>query len=154
MGFNSNWFDSADLSNIDFSSIGGGNGGILDSGLSNYGNMGSWSDNSGLLNTDNFNSADMLKFGDNQESGGSDWLSMDSFLGGTDANGNKTSGWGMNLAGIGMSLYKGWLANKQLQLAKESLAFQKDAYEKNFNEQQRLIERDWADKMASRAGSK
>ena len=84
---------------------------------------------------------------------GFDWLSMDGFLGGKDINGFSRMGWGPALFGMGKSIFDGWLGMEKLDLAKDSLNFQKDAFSKQFENQRTLTNAELRDRQAARVAS-
>lgn len=76
-----------------------------------------------------------------------------SLFGGTDANGVKSMGWGMPALDLGKSLFGGWLGLQQLGQAKDSLAFQKDAFSKQFENQRTLTNTEMQDRQNARVAS-
>lgn len=82
-----------------------------------------------------------------------DFFSLKSFLGGTDVNGFKNLGWGPTMFGMGNSILNGYLGLQQLDLAKDNLDFQKDAFSKQFENQRTLTNSELRDRQAARVAS-
>ena len=82
-----------------------------------------------------------------------DWLSRQGFFGGKDANGFSSVGWGPALFGMGKSIFDGYLGLQQLDLAKDNLNFQKDAFSKQFENQRTLTNSELRDRQAARVAS-
>lgn len=66
------------------------------------------------------------------------WFSRAGFFGGKDSMGNTSLGWGPAMFGMGKSIFDGWMGLQQLDLAKDNLNFQKDAFSKQFENQRTL----------------
>ena len=81
------------------------------------------------------------------------WFSRSSFFGGKDVNGFSSVGWGPALFGMGKSIFDGWMGLQQLDLAKDNLDFQKDAFSKQFENQRTLTNSELRDRQAARVAS-
>ena len=91
-----------------------------------------------------FNPFSQLGIGQNQTS------MFDNFLPWKDANGTSGMGWGMPVLGMGKSIFDGWLGMQQLGVAKDNLAFQKNAFSKQFENQRTLTNNDLRDRQNAR----
>ena len=82
-----------------------------------------------------------------------DWLKSSGLVGSTDAKGIKTDG----LLGAGLGIAQGlgsaYMGLKQYGLAKDQLAFQKSAYNKNYAAQRQSTNTDLADRQAARVAA-
>jgi len=78
---------------------------------------------------------------------------FESFMGYKDPTGFQTMGWGPAVFGMGKSLFDGWLGMEKLDLAKDSLNFQKDAFSKQFENQRTLTNAELRDRQAARVAS-
>lgn len=79
---------------------------------------------------------------------GSDWFSMKNLFGDKNQVGALPA-----LFGIGSSLMDGWLGMEKLDLAKDSLNFQKDAFSKQFENQRTLTNAELRDRQNARVAS-
>ena len=77
-----------------------------------------------------------------------DFLSMESFLGG-----NGTPGWGGAALGAASGLMNGFMGMQNYNLAKQQLAFQKQAYEKNLANQTKMTNTALEDRQRARVAS-
>lgn len=59
----------------------------------------------------------------------------------------------MTLIGGANALFGGWMGLQQLDLAKDSLSFQKDAFWKNYNAQRKTLNADLEDRQRRRASA-
>jgi len=82
-----------------------------------------------------------------------DFFSWDSFLGGKGTDGFQTMGWGPALFNVGKSIFDGWMGMQKLDLAKDSLNFQKDAFSKQFENQRSLTNSQLQDRQAARVAA-
>lgn len=78
---------------------------------------------------------------------------LQSLMGFKDPTGFQTMGWGPAVFGMGKSLFDGWLGMEKLDLAKDSLNFQKDAFSKQFENQRTLTNAELRDRQAARVAS-
>jgi hypothetical protein len=78
---------------------------------------------------------------------------MDKVLGYRDGQGNAFQGWGGLAIGGAQALGGLYLGMKQYNLAKDSLAFQKDAFAKNFETQKNLTNAQLEDRQRARVAS-
>lgn len=78
---------------------------------------------------------------------------MDKLLGYRDGQGNAFQGWGGLAIGGAQALGGLYLGMKQYNLAKDSLAFQKDAFAKNFETQKNLTNAQLEDRQRARVAS-
>lgn len=104
----------------------------------------------GLLNSvDNTVGTDpgmMSRFGN--------WFKNSGFTGSTDTKtGIKTDGWGGMALGVAQGLGSAYMGLKQYGLAKDQLAFQKSAYNKNYAAQRQSTNTDLADRQAARVAA-
>ena len=83
--------------------------------------------------------------------GGGSWF--DSFLTNKDSMGNTTMGWGNALLDLGKAGMQGYLGLQQLDMAKENLAFQKDSFSKQFENQRTLANAEMTDRQNARVAS-
>jgi len=74
--------------------------------------------------------------------GGVDWGSMETWMGGKDSAGIVPTGIGA--FNVGMNA---WLGMEQLDLAKENMAFQKEAFNKNYTNQVSLLNTQMEDRQ-------
>ena len=81
------------------------------------------------------------------------WFSRQGFFGGKDSFGNTSMGWGPALFGMGKSIFDGWMGLQQLDLVKDNLDFQKDAFSKQFENQRTLTNSELRDRQAARVAS-
>ena len=77
-----------------------------------------------------------------------DFFSMESFLGG-----NGTPGWGGAALGAASGLMNGFMGMQNYNLAKQQLAFQKQAYEKNLANQTKMTNTALEDRQRARVAS-
>jgi len=82
-----------------------------------------------------------------------DFFSWDSFLGGKGTDGFQSMGWGPALFNVGKSIFDGWMGMQKLDLAKDSLNFQKDAFSKQFETQRALTNSQLQDRQAARVAA-
>ena len=75
---------------------------------------------------------------------------FDHFLPWKEDSGAAGMGWGMPVFDMGKSILDGWLGMQQLGLAKDNLAFQKNAFSKQFENQRTLINNDLQDRQNAR----
>ena len=80
-------------------------------------------------------------------------FSQASVLGGRDANGNMGIGWGSALLDVAKAGMSGWLGMQQLNLAKDNLSFQKDAFSKQFENQRTLTNAELSDRQNARVAA-
>ena len=78
---------------------------------------------------------------------------FDSFLPQRDTNGNTSGGFGLAGMGIAQGLLSGLLGMKQYGLAKDQLAFSKEAFNKNYAAQKTMTNSNMADRQAARVAS-
>jgi len=74
----------------------------------------------------------------------------ESFLGGRDLQGNKIGGWGMPLFNVGKSLLSGYQGFQEAKTARDTLDFQKDIFNRQFESQKSLINNQLRDQDAAR----
>lgn len=91
--------------------------------------------------------------GGNAMGGIANWLKNSGFTGSTDAKGIKTDGWGGMALGVAQGLGSAYMGMKQYGLAKDQLAFQKSAYNKNYNAQRQSTNTALEDRQAARVAS-
>ncbi len=72
--------------------------------------------------------------------GGNSWLSFDSAFGGTNAQGQQSTGWASPALGAATGLAQSWLGFQNLGVAKDQLSFQKSAWQDQFNIQKEEYE--------------
>ena len=119
------------------------------------------SDNSAFLNNANFsdlaNSSAQSYMANRPTSfnntGSGNWFKDSGFLGSTDEAGIKTDGWGGLALGAAQGLGSAYMGLKQYGLAKDQLAFQKSAYNKNYAAQRQSTNTDLADRQAARVAA-
>ena len=97
-----------------------------------------------------------------KQKGWSDWLPfqrqidpenmsfMDKMVGGYDKQGNKYMGAGSTIFGLGKGAMDTWLGLKQLNLAEDSLDFEKQAFSQQFANQARLTNAQLRDRQMRR----
>jgi hypothetical protein len=78
---------------------------------------------------------------------------FDSFLGKKYSDGSQAMGWGSTLLDLGKAGMQGYLGLEQLGLAKDNLAFQKDAFSKQFENQRSLANTEMQDRQNARVAS-
>ena len=78
----------------------------------------------------------------------SDWFSWNNLMGDKNTIGKLPA-----LFGMGNSIMDGWLGMEKLDLAKDSLNFQKDAFSKQFENQRSLTNTEMQDRQAARVAS-
>lgn len=83
-----------------------------------------------------------------------DFFSMDGLLGGTNADGTKSNGWGPAAIGLLQGFGGAYMAGKQLKLGEQQLAFSKDAIEKNYAAQRDDVNIRRQDRNVARAASR
>lgn len=81
------------------------------------------------------------------------WLSKDSILGFTDANGVEHGGWGMPVLGALRGLGSAWMGMKQYGLAKDQLKESQRQFDKNFEAQRQLTNSRLEDRQRARVAS-
>ena len=86
-------------------------------------------------------------------SGGNGLGNLWGALGSTDANGNKTQGWGGLAVGGLQTGFNIWQGMNQLKMAKDQLNFTKDAFNKNYAAQRQSTNTALADRQAARVAS-
>ncbi len=74
-------------------------------------------------------------------------------FGGKDTDGNITNGWANTGLGVANAALGAWSGMQQLDLAKEQLAFQKDAFAKNWDAQKKTTNSALADRQNARLGA-
>ena len=77
----------------------------------------------------------------------------DGFLQQRNVDGTISGGWGAAAIGIGQGLMNGWLGMQQLDLAKDTLAFNKDTFKKNYDAQRQATNTALADRQAARVAA-
>ena len=77
----------------------------------------------------------------------------DSFLQQRDANGMTSGGWGTAALGAGQGLMNAFLGYNQLQIAKDTLAANKDQFAKNFEAQKLTTNSALEDRQRARVAS-
>lgn len=82
-----------------------------------------------------------------------DFLSWDGLLGGTNADGTKSNGWGSAALGLIQGLGGAYMGMKQYGLAKEQLQFSKDAFNKNYEAQKSMTNASMEDRQRARVAS-
>ena len=82
-----------------------------------------------------------------------DFFSLDGFLGGTNANGTKSNGWGGAAFGLIQGLGSAYMGMKQYGLAKEQLQFSKDAFNKNYAAQRQTMNTQLEDRQRARVAA-
>jgi hypothetical protein len=87
----------------------------------------------------------------NNSSWGDSWLST--LVGGKGADGSITNGVLNPLIGLASAGLQGWLGMQTLKQNKENLAFQKDAFSKQFENQRTLTNSDLRDRQNARVAS-
>jgi hypothetical protein len=73
--------------------------------------------------------------------------------GGKDADGNMINGTLTSMAAVGKGLADSWLGMQQLDLGQEQLAFQKNAFNQNFQNQRTLTNASLQDRQAARVAA-
>lgn len=81
------------------------------------------------------------------------WMKDSGMLGSTDANGIKTDGWGGMALGGASALSNLYMGMQQYKLAKDQLAFGKEAFGKNFEAQRKSTNTALQDRQAARVAS-
>ena len=81
------------------------------------------------------------------------WMKDSGMLGSTDSNGIKTEGWGGMALGGASALANLFMGMQQYGLAKDQLAFSKEAFNKNFEAQRNSTNSALADRQAARVAS-
>ena len=89
---------------------------------------------------------ELLDGNSNSEDGG--LFSSDSFFGNKDE-----TGWGTGVFSLASAGLNSWLGLENLSLAEDTLDFQKDAWNKNFETQQKLTNTQMADRQAARVSA-
>lgn len=74
----------------------------------------------------------------------------ESLFGGVSPKGDQISGWGMPALQTGKSLFDAYQGFQGMKTAKDTLAFQKGAFSKQFEAQRRLINNELRDRDAAR----
>lgn len=82
-----------------------------------------------------------------------DFWSMDSFLGGKNADGTSFNGWGGQALGLLQGLGNAYMGMKQYGLAKDQLQFSKDAFNKNYAAQAKMTNASLMDRQRARVAS-
>lgn len=80
-------------------------------------------------------------------------LKSSGVLGSTDANGIRTDGWGGLALGTAQGLLNAYMGMQQYGLAKDQLAFQKNAFAKNYAAQRDSINTEMEDRQRARVAS-
>jgi hypothetical protein len=93
--------------------------------------------------------------GSGMTSGGMfDWLKNSGFTGSIDTKtGIKTDGWGGMALGAAQGLGSAYMGMKQLGMAKDQLAFQKDTFNKNYAAQRQATNTGLQDRQSARVAS-
>lgn len=82
------------------------------------------------------------------------WMKNSGITGSYDpATGVKSEGWGGLALGAGQGLFNAWLGMQQLGLAKDTLSFNKDQFNKNFGAQQKTTNARLEDRQRARVAS-
>lgn len=82
------------------------------------------------------------------------WLKSSGITGSYDpASGVQQQGWGGLALGAGQGLFNAWLGMQQLGLAKDTLSFNKDQFNKNFGAQQKTTNARLEDRQRARVAS-
>lgn len=84
------------------------------------------------------------------QGGGSIW---DSMLGGTNADGTKTNGWGGLALGLAQGAFGAYNSMKTYGLAQDQLAESKRQFNANYNTQKSLLNTQMSDRQAARVAS-
>lgn len=79
-----------------------------------------------------------------------DFLSWDGFMGGFNADGTKSNGWGGAALGLAQGLGSAYMGMKQYGLAKEQLQFSKDSFNKNYEAQKSMTNASMEDRQRAR----
>lgn len=83
-----------------------------------------------------------------------DWLKSSGFSGSTDTKtGIKTDGWGGMALGVAQGLGSAYMGLKQYGMAKDQLAFQKSAFNKNYAAQRQATNTGLEDRQRARVAS-
>lgn len=82
-----------------------------------------------------------------------DFLSWDSFLGGKNADGTSSNGWGGAALGLIQGLGSAYMGMKQYGLARDQLQFSKDAFNKNYAAQAKMTNSMLEDRQRARMAS-
>jgi len=82
-----------------------------------------------------------------------DFLSWDGFMGGTNADGTKSNGWGGAALGLLQGLGNAYMGMKQYGLMKDQLQFSKDAFNKNYAAQAKMTNASLMDRQRARVAS-
>ena len=83
--------------------------------------------------------------------GGGSWF--DNILTKKHTDGSVTMGWGNALLDLGQAGMQGYLGLQQLDMAKDNLAFQKDSFSKQFENQRTLTNTQMQDRQNARVAS-
>jgi hypothetical protein len=86
-------------------------------------------------------------------SGLGDWMNNSGVLGKTLADGTKMQGWGAPALGLASGLMNGWMGMQQLRLAKDTLASNKEQFNKNYEAQRKTTNASLEDRQRSRVAS-
>jgi hypothetical protein len=82
------------------------------------------------------------------------WAKSSGMIGSYDpATQTQTQGWGGLALGAGQGLFNGWLGLQQLGLAKDTLSFNKEQFQKNFGAQQKTTNARLEDRQRARVAS-
>lgn len=82
------------------------------------------------------------------------WAKNSGMIGSYDpATGTQTQGWGGLALGAGQGLFNGWLGIQQLGLAKDTLSFNKEQFNKNFGAQQKTTNARLEDRQRARVAA-
>ena len=87
------------------------------------------------------------------QAGGSNWFKDSGFLGGKDANGMQTQGWGGLALGGAQALGSLYMGMQQYNLAKDTLANNKAQFERNFAAQKTTTNASLEDRQRARVAS-
>jgi hypothetical protein len=74
-------------------------------------------------------------------------------FGGKDINGNNLNGWANTGLGVANAALGAWQSMQQMDLARDQLAFQKDAFAKNWAAQRKTTNSALADRQNARLGA-
>lgn len=82
-----------------------------------------------------------------------DFLSWDGFLGGKNADGTSSNGWGGAALGLLQGLGSAYMGMKQYGLMKDQLQFSKDVFNKNYAAQAKMTNASLMDRQRARVAS-
>lgn len=104
----------------------------------------------GLLDQQNINSAVGAGAGASSTPG---FFSLGSFMGGKNADGTSSNGWGSAALGLLQGLGSAYMGMQQYGLMKDQLAFSKDAFNKNYAAQAKMTNASLMDRQRARVAS-